>query len=175
MYTRWMSGLFAALVLTLPTTAWAHAEASASGYVNWLKSLESKIVGLAEAMPENKYDWRPAKDVRSVGEAYMHAAGTLYYLGNMLGTPPPMDPKSLKSVKGKKAVVSALKKALAHAKKIIEKLPQEKLTEKIDLFGRPGTGQDVVVLMLVHTSEHLGQGIAYARMNGVTPPWSKKK
>lgn len=173
---RILSGLAAVFISTVPAAvASAQTKAPVAAHLNRFASIEKKIVSLAEAMPDDKYDWRPAPNVRSVGEAYLHAAGTLYFLGKMLGTPPPIDPKSLRSIKGKKATVDALKKALAHAKTVMKNVPKATFDKKIDLFGQPATGQEVVLLMLVHTSEHLGQGIAYARSNGIAPPWSKKK
>jgi hypothetical protein len=46
-------------------------------------------------------------------------------------------------------------------------------SKQVSMFGQSFTGQQAWLLATVHLHEHLGQGIAYARVNGIVPPWSK--
>ncbi len=56
---------------------------------------------------------------------------------------------------------------------ILGSLTAEQLNAQVDMFGQTVTGRGAMLTTLGHMHEHLGQAIAYARMNGVTPPWSQ--
>ena len=105
-----------------------------------------------------------------------HTTGSLYRLGQRLGAPIPKDVNvsELRSLEGKKATVEALRRALAHVGAAIGKLEDAALDKDVNLFGRESKMRDVAILAVVHTSEHLGQLIAYARSNGIAPPWSRR-
>lgn len=142
-----------------------------------LKDVESKVVGLAETMPQEKYSWRPAEGVRSIGEVYMHIAGANYFFASMVGVKPPsgLDPKMEKTVTDKEKVVAALKASFEHIRNAVENMPDADMAKATKMFGRPATYETVLFTMATHMHEHLGQSIAYARTNGVAPPWSKKE
>jgi uncharacterized damage-inducible protein DinB len=145
-------------------------------FLTQLKDVESKMVGLAETMPPEKYSWRPAEGVRSISEVYMHIAVANSFLPNFIGVKPPagFSPAMEKTVKEKAEVVAALKASFAHVREAVANLPDADLDKPTKLFGQQTSYQGVVFLMANHMHEHLGQSIAYARMNGVVPPWSKK-
>lgn len=137
---------------------------------------EDKFVRLAEAIPADKYTWRPAADVRSVAEVFLHVAGANYALYKNVGTPTPasIDLKNLeKSTTDKDKVVATLKDSFAHAKKAIAAVPDADLEKSMDWFGGKITERGFLLFTVRHAAEHLGQSIAYARSNGVVPPWSK--
>jgi uncharacterized damage-inducible protein DinB len=144
-------------------------------FLDQLKDVESKVVGLAEAMPQEKYAWRPADGVRSVAEVFTHIAGANYMLPNFIGIKPPagMTPALAKET-DKAKVVEALKASFEHVRQGVTNLSDADLAKPVKLFGRETTYEGVLFLMANHMHEHLGQSIAYARTNGVTPPWSKK-
>ena len=129
-------------------------------------------------MPANKFTWRPAKDVRSVAEVYLHAAGSGYFFGMMLGFEIPADIASQlkgleKSTTDKAKIEKLLGDSVSWFNAQLKAMPDAELNKTIDFFGRPATKRVVVLTALSHYSEHLGQSIAYARSNGVVPPWSK--
>jgi uncharacterized damage-inducible protein DinB len=142
-----------------------------------LNETAEKVESLAAAMPAEKYSWRPAEGVRSVGEVYMHVAGSNYFLAKMAGLSTPagmgasedMD----KEANDKAKVADALKQSVAFLKETITNTPDSDLDNKVKMFGQEMTIRGVLMLMVNHMHEHLGQSIAYARMNGVVPPWSK--
>lgn len=138
--------------------------------------VEKKLVGLAEAMPDEKYSWRPEKGVRSVSEVLMHEAGANVFFMTFVGVKPPagFDPQGEKTVTEKSKVIAALKASFAHVKTAVAGLTDEDLqkTTKLMQYGTQ-TYQTVLFTFCDHMHEHLGQLIAYARVNGVTPPWSK--
>ncbi len=140
---------------------------------NW-DDVTGKLVALAEAVPAEKYTWRPAEGVRSVSEVYMHVAGGNFYLPSALGAElPPGLSREIEKETDKAKVVAALKDSIAHARKAVEGADLATLGQEVELFGRKMTRADVLLILLSHAHEHLGQAIAYARSNGVAPPWSR--
>jgi uncharacterized damage-inducible protein DinB len=139
-----------------------------------LDEVQDKIMQLANAVPAEKYGWRPAPGVRSVSEVYMHIAGGNYFLATFVGQQPPSDiPQDLEKIGDKPAVVAALKKSFDHIRRVIANESDADLEKPVNMFGKPATHRYVFITMLNHLHEHLGQSIAYARMNGVVPPWSR--
>ena len=146
-----------------------------------LDTLQSKFLALAEAFPANKYAWRPAQGVRSVGEAFMHVASEFYVYAPMAygaarSSVIPRGQESFKkfeSMSTKDDVVKHLKEGFAYAKQAISGIDESQLTGSRKLFGGDHNIIETSFAMTDDLHEHLGQLIAYARMNGVTPPWSK--
>lgn len=141
-----------------------------------LDEVQKKIIDLATAVPAEKYTWRPSAEVRSVSEVYMHIAGGNYFLTTFLGVQPPDDmPKDIESISDKQQVLAQLRKSFDHVRNVVKNTSDADLEKSVKLFGSPTTERGVFVTLLNHLHEHLGQSIAYARMNGVTPPWSVKE
>lgn len=137
---------------------------------------EDKFSRLAEAIPSEKYTWRPAADVRSLAEVFLHVADANYNLYKLVGTPPPsgLDVKGLeKSTSDKVKVIAILKDSFAHARKAITAMPDADLDKSLDWFGGKNTQRGTLLFIVRHAAEHLGQSIAYARFAGVVPPWTE--
>ena len=136
-----------------------------------------KMVALAEAMPQEKYSWRPGEGVRSVGEVFTHVAGGSYWFMQMAGIQPPagVDLKSVDSLKEKAKIVEVLKQSCEHVRQAMMKTSDADFNKPAKIFGRDGTVREVFFLLVTHQPEHLGQSIAYARMNGVVPPWTAER
>jgi uncharacterized damage-inducible protein DinB len=137
---------------------------------------EDKFTRLAEAIPADKYTWRPAPDVRSFAEAFLHVCAANYNLYKLVGTPPPtgIDVRSLeRSTTDKTKVIATLKDSFAHAKKAITAMPDADLDKSMDWFGGKNTERGVLLFIVRHAAEHLGQSIAYARFVGIVPPWTE--
>lgn len=137
-----------------------------------LDEVEEKILDLAESTPADKFTWRPAPGIRSVSEVYMHVAGGNYFLATFLGTPAPNRTSDLEKTVTKKAdVIAELKRSFEHLRAAASRT--EDLEKPVKVFGNPTTHRGVMLTILSHLHEHLGQSIAYGRMNGVVPPWSR--
>ena len=137
---------------------------------------EDKFVRLANAIPAEKYTWRPAEGVRSIAEVFLHVATANYNLYKLVGTPPPagFDVKTFeKSTTDKAKVISALKDSFEHGRKAITAMPDADLEKSLDWFGGKNTERGILLFIVRHAAEHLGQSIAYARMNGIIPPWTE--
>lgn len=135
-----------------------------------------KLVQLAEAIPEDSYDWRPSGDVRSVSEALMHTAEANFNLAAVLGVEAPGDmPESLEAVTEKRMVVATLETSIDNAREALELTAAGDMGEMVEAFGQQMTRATVAMIILSHNGEHLGQLIAYGRSNGVVPPWSRAR
>ena len=157
----------------------AASDASPSGFrADFLKewnTLEKKFVGLAEAIPQEKYTWRPTPETRSVSETLLHVAGGNYLYLDGMGVPPPpgMDRKNYeKSTTDRAAIVEQLKQSFALARETVLKTSDADLAKPAKLYGQPSTVREVLFTLVTHTPEHLGQMIVYARECGVVPPWT---
>jgi uncharacterized damage-inducible protein DinB len=154
----------------------APAVSGLRGDVIWqLSDVEKKLIALAEATPQEKFAWRPGPGVRSVSEVYMHVAGGNYFLATFLGAKMPegFSRDMEKTVTEKAKVVEALKKSFDHARKAVEATPDADLDKKVKAFGQEPSERMMLIVLVSHGHEHLGQSIAYARTNGIAPPWSE--
>jgi uncharacterized damage-inducible protein DinB len=136
---------------------------------------ESEFVRLAEAIPAEKYTWRPSQDVRTIAQVFLHASAANYNLYKLVGTPTPADvnTKTLEdSTTDKSKVIATLKASYAHAKAAIRAMPDADLEKSLDWNGGRITQRGVLLYIVQHIAQHLGQQIAYARSVGVAPPWT---
>jgi DinB superfamily len=154
------------------------AELKAS-FVRDLDTLRGKFIGLAEAFPQDKYTWRPMDGVRSVSEVLMLAAMEGYsFVPNSFGAKPAdlgsrEDAAKLRTLTDKAQVIEHLNKGFAHAKQQLEALDAATLTGKRKVMGQDMSASQTALAIGGDLHEHLGQLIAYARMNHIVPPWSK--
>jgi uncharacterized damage-inducible protein DinB len=137
---------------------------------------EDKFTRLAEAIPAEKYTWRPSADVRSFSEVFLHVSAANFNLYKLVGTPPPtgFDVRTLeKSTTEKAKVIATLKDSFAHAKKAITAMSDADLEKSMDWFGGKNSERGILLFIVRHAAEHLGQSIAYARSIGIVPPWTE--
>lgn len=164
-----------------PTEKATAAVAPSSGpraeFLNELNGESGKFVRLAQAIPADKYTWRPAPDVRSVAEVFLHVAAANYNLPHLIGTPPPegFQAKGFdKSTTDKTKVIQTLQDSFEHLREAVIKMPDADLDKQLDWFGSSkNTERGILLFIMRHMGEHLGQSIAYARMIGVVPPWTE--
>jgi uncharacterized damage-inducible protein DinB len=137
---------------------------------------EQRYMRFAEAMPGEKYTWRPAEGVRSVGEVFTHITAANYGIARALGTVPPagLDLKAITGLSGDRAkVLQAMKDSFAHFRNAITALNDADAGKPQKMFNRETTLRGSFIAITGHFGEHLGQSIAYARMNGIVPPWTE--
>ena len=146
-----------------------------------VEGLETKLVDLAGVIPENKYNWHP-DSARTVRRVLLHVAADNYVMPAMIGyAPDPATGLTSDYNTGvafeardipKDSVIADLKKSFAFLKQSLQNATGASMTAPVTMFGQPFTGQSAWILTVTHLHEHLGQMIAYARTNGVKPPWS---
>lgn len=170
-----LTALALVLVGALPHAVSAQAAPSGlrGDMIAQLDDAAGKIQQLAEAIPQDKYSWRPGAGVRSVSEAFMHVAGGNYYLLTFAGvTAPAGTSENMDAITDRAQVLDQLKRSFAHARAAIAAASDADLDKATEMFGRKTTYRNVFLTEVTHAHEHLGQLIGYARMNGITPPWS---
>ncbi|BAH37940.1 MAG TPA: DinB family protein [Gemmatimonas aurantiaca] len=179
--------LLAAAVMAAPlctTVAFAQTAPVVSELIKDIDGVEKKFVALAKATPPEKLAWRPGTGVRSFGEVLLHVASDNYFIPSSFGTAIPAstgiksdDFKTLTAYETRKLtreqIVSELEKSFVHLKASMAKTTAAQLDAPISMFGMKSNAQGMWILATTHLHEHLGQAIAYARMNGIVPPWSK--
>jgi uncharacterized damage-inducible protein DinB len=159
-----------ALVSVAPSHAQPASQTPQAALTKEAGTLSDKFSGLARVMA-GKYDWKPGEGVRSVGDVFNlivmengMLAGTLTGAGGGRGGAPITDPEKMQA---------ALKTSYANLQKTIEGLSDSDLKAPVKLFGKEMTKESAIRYLFGDQHEHLGQSIAYARTNGVIPPWSK--
>jgi uncharacterized damage-inducible protein DinB len=167
--------LFLILLLSAPLLAQTAPEGIWQGYDGEWRHVSQQLVALAEATPEEKFAWRPAPGVRSTSEVYMHIVMANFYLLSVTGPKMPADLKEgmEKTVTSKAEVIAWLKRSLdavrvAH----LAETPKD-LQRKVHIADRDATVEGMYLRIIIHANEHMGQLVAYARMTGVVPPWTK--
>lgn len=168
--------LQAALVLGIVTSSSLRGAGFQDECLARIAALEKKFTDLSERVPAEKYSWRPADGVRSISEVFLHIAGVNFAITRVFGTPPPQGFNMRgfdKSTTEKARIAPQVRESFAHFRKAVEQLPASDADKPVKMFGQDTTLRGALWMALEHLSEHLGQSIAYARSNGVTPPWSE--
>lgn len=178
-----LTALAAAALLTLAMPVTAQTREGVMGdLIRDLTQVEKKVIDLAKAMPAAAYEWRAGK-ARTTSEVLMHIAADNYFFPAVLGMPAPAAtgitkeyPTAAafeKKVLAREALIAELGKSFAFLKASMTAVPDATLNEPIEVFGEKNTNRGMWIMATAHLHEHLGQLIAYARANNVTPPWSK--
>ena len=140
-----------------------------------LQMAQGQIVALANSFDDAQLDWRPAPGIRSTGETILHVAAANYYLAMKLGFPPPegVDVMTMETITGRENILEAYNTSCAFVREKIMVVDPGSLNEEVDLGFAKMSRLSALLVVLEHTGEHKGQLIAYARSNGVVPPWSQ--
>lgn len=165
------------LLIAAPSGVAQQDTAAPEGFVGEFltaeSSVASRLVALAEAIPENRYGWRPAEGVRSISEVFMHVAQVNFSSAQAAGAPLPEGlPEDLSKVTSKAQVVSLLQGSFDLTQAVGQGMKSVDVSKPL-----PSTGsfslRAAMMLLNNHRAEHLGQLIAYARSVGTVPPWSR--
>jgi uncharacterized damage-inducible protein DinB len=145
-------------------------------FVRHFEQSSRKMVSLSDAMPAEDYTWSPGDGVMSVARVYAHIARyNYYYLESSLGIAAPagVDLDSMEELTDKEAVRRVLIASVEHVKQHVPAMTVADLSRTVKLYGEDVSGWAVLLQLVAHMNEHVGQSVAYARMNGVKPPWSR--
>lgn len=150
-------------------------EGVGQGWDGEWKHVSSQLIALAEATPADKFAWRPAPGVRSTSEVYMHIAIANFYFLSVLGQKMPAEIKqgTEKEITAKADVMAWLKRSLDAVQSAHAAEKAKEMERKVTFLKRETTADALYLRAIVHSNEHMGQLVAYARTSGVVPPWSK--
>lgn len=140
-----------------------------------LERVQQKFVDLANAVPADKLTWRPGEGSRSFAEVLLHVAGERYGILGLMGAQAPQgfDPKTFeKSTTDRAQIVAELNKSFDFTKKTIDGMSNAEFAKLLPKLGPQANAGDVVYILVADAHEHLGQAVAYARENGIVPPWT---
>ena len=161
-------------VLNSATVMHAQTEGLWEGYDGEWSHVSRQLVELADAIPADKYAWRPAPGVRSTGEVFMHIAIANFGLLSDAGVKEPDVTVGMEKTVTKKAdIIDWLKRSIEAVKTARAQLKPGDLQKKVKIDNKIVNVDGMYLRILVHANEHMGQLVAYARMNGIVPPWSK--
>lgn len=135
-----------------------------------------KLTTLAEAIPEELYTWSPGEEVMSIARVYAHIARYNYmYPATALGVPAPdgRDQPEIEQITDKARVTMLLRESIEHVRQLANRMTEDDLAHPTRLYGRDIAKWAVLLQLVSHMNEHVGQSVAYARMNGIVPPWSR--
>lgn len=141
-----------------------------------IEDAEKKLIALANAFPADKFSWRPSKEVRTVSEVFVHVAMENFDIPPMIGTkesPSKVAGDAEKTITSKAAVIDFLTKSFAYARSSVAATPDAQMDANASYFGTQMSKRGILMQLALHGHEHLGQMIAYARMNSIVPPWSQ--
>ena len=168
-------------LMLFPAASVTHAQSAPEGiwegYDGEWQHVTKQVIELANAIPADKYSWRPAPGVRSVSEVFMHIAVSNYWLLAQTGAiayPKALAPDDIDvKITSKAEVIDWLTKSFEAVKTARAKESSAALAKKVHIADRDAPRDGIYLRILVHANEHMGQLVAYARMNGIVPPWSK--
>ena len=174
--------LFLALAALL-VPAWASAQDMPAGIrgemIASMKDAGGKIEELSAAIPDGKYTWKPSKDVRSAGQVFLHVVQANYMIPGFFGAQSSMSKEELMKLDQQTMepakIRQMLKDSYAFAEKSISDTPDSDLETQVTFFGMSMSKRAAMLLLTSHSHEHLGQAIAYARSNNITPPWTARE
>jgi len=171
-----MKKILFSLVLFVPLCAWCQESSYQEEFAGVIQFNSEQVISLAEAIPEDKYDWRPSEGIRSVGEVLMHVVSANYFFSTMVGAelPEGVDLATIeKSTTGKENIVAALKESYAFLIETGKAFPDSEFGTEVGFpNGMKFSKRTALMIVQSHCGEHKGQLIAYARMNDIAPPWS---
>ena len=141
-----------------------------------LQDLHKKMVALANAIPAEKYTWRPEAGTRSISELFLHVSAANHnVVGLMASTTPEPAFRAdgfETSTTDKAKIIQQLDQSFAYAEASVQAMTNADFARPEKKLGPDANSGDVVYILVTHNHEHFGQSIAYARMNGITPPWT---
>jgi uncharacterized damage-inducible protein DinB len=149
---------------------------------NNMKFIEGSFLGVAEAMPENKYDFIPSggnfEGVRSFAEQVKHVACSQFALFNEFeGKQPPADCEKggHNPAKTKAELMQYLKNSFDYGNRVLGTLTAQNALDRVEgRYGGPNTKLGISVIAVWHITDHYGQMVEYLRMNGLVPPMTQK-
>jgi uncharacterized damage-inducible protein DinB len=140
-----------------------------------LQTMQKQFADLADAVPVEKFTWRPGDGVRSFSEVFLHVASLNFSLAPNFGAAPApgfTQKDYEKSTTDKAKIISQINQSFEYVRVALEKRSNKQLQTIVKQFGPDASEGDIVFLIVADAHEHLGQAVAYACMNGIVPPWT---
>jgi len=152
-------------------------------FLTELTETTDKLFQLAEAVSVEHFNQRPQDGVRSMREVYVHLAAANFVLSEALGIEAPRElgfrPEGgglvfdvEATIIDKAEVLEFLDQSLGHVRRAAALAASQDLGEEVAFFGIRRERRRILLGLITHHSQHLGQCVANARQMGITPPWT---
>ena len=174
-YTLVLAALFASLLTPFAYSQGVSTELR-DELMRQFEASSRKLVSLSEAIPDEVYSWSPGEGVMTIAHVYAHIAKYNYdYLVNNLDVSPPkgIDVENMEELTDKGDVREALINSIEFVRENAASMSEDQLLKRTELYGRDVQGWAVLVQLVAHMNEHVGQSVSYARLNSIVPPWSR--
>ena len=153
-------------------------ETLAETYNQLMNFAEDGIVGAAEAMPADKYNFAPTQgdfhDVRTFADQVKHLSQANYVFFLSWNVPGAVKNEDIEKLTSKDDLVKALRDSYVHAHKAIDTLTPANYLEPSSFGPAKSTCAGAAAFAIAHSMDHYGQMVQYLRMNGIVPPASRK-
>ena len=138
---------------------------------------QNNLVGAAEAMPAEKYNYKPTDQQMTFGHLVLHIIGSNNHLCSTIGNIPEVKPEvPLKESDEKNKLVAGLKASFEFCSTALDKVDDSKLGEEIELFGgRKGPRAFALIALTNDWADHYSSAAMYLRLNGILPPTAQPK
>ena len=143
-----------------------------------LSGEEGEFVGVAEAMPADKFDFAPSSSmgkfdgVRTFSAQIKHVTEANYSFFRAWNIPGGKTRSDIEGLKSRDAILAALKDSFQFEHTAIATITAQNAF--VDMDGKGDTRAGIAAYALVHTNDHYGQMVEYLRMNGAIPPASQR-
>jgi hypothetical protein len=167
-----MKRFLASCILLLPVAVLAQTKSPVSDVAReMLTGREKNTVGAFEAMPADKYGYKPTPEQTTFGHLAAHIVGSNYFFCSAAGDVPAPKTEQLSGTEDKDKLVTAMKASFAFCHEALAKVDDSKLTEDIKwLDGKPRPRAWAFMALASSWSDHYGTAAMYLRMNGLFPP-----
>ncbi len=175
--TRVLTITFLLSILLIPGVS-AQDVDTREGFYGRFDYATYRLLALAEDLPEDVFSWKPNEGAMSVEHVFMHLIRYNYYYPSVAlqqEMPSALPVESFEQMTGKENVLKYLQGSIDHVREVVKGMSVDELNQKVMLYGRNTPAYNVFTQLEVHMGEHLGQLMAYSRMNDIIPPWSRKK
>jgi len=147
-----------------------------------LQFAEGNFIGLAEAMPEDKYSYIPTvgkfEGARTFGEQVKHVAcAQVAFFNEFEGKKPPDDCEKAghDPAKTKAELIQYLKDSFDYSNRVLATLTAQNALDRVEgRYAGPNTKLGISVIAVWHITDHYGQLVEYLRLNGIVPPMTQK-
>ncbi|EDP97057.1 DinB family protein [Kordia algicida OT-1] len=159
------------LLLFLVASLFAKAQDTPiSAFLEKWENSKNYLVEIAEAMPEDKYNYKPTERQKTFRDQLLHIKGNMDWLSTTYFSKEKKKDAEKPSYTTKAEVIAAIKEAFDNTSTIIKKASPEELKEIVEFFAGPKTKLQILNLLQDHVTHHRGQLIVYLNLNDVKPP-----
>ena len=142
-----------------------------SSAIKKLRNSKNYTLKVADLMPADRYNYRPAKEEMSFGQQLLHLCSNLGWLSASYlsaGVNPVSGTDN--KIQGKDSIRSVIAETYDFAISALSSFPTEQLADTVKFFAGPMNKLQVINLLSDHQTHHRGQLLVYLRLCGITPP-----